>query len=138
MRKQRHEISAAGACPVETALDVMGGKWKGIILFRLADRPVRFNVLRRRLCRITVRTLTRQLRERASDGLVTRTTYPEVPPRVEYALTPGGTVRRPVLDTLRQWSETCPIGPAEPSPAVLARPGPDRARPDIHHPEFPQ
>lgn len=106
MRKQRHApADAAGPCPIELALDVMGGKWKAVILYRLQDRVVRFTALKRELCRITQRTLTQQLREMEADGLVRRQVYAEVPPRVEYALTRRGESLLPALDALRAWSE---------------------------------
>lgn len=120
MRKQRHAIADAAACPIEAALDVMGGKWKAVILYRLAAGPVRFSTLHRQLCRITARTLTQQLRELEADGLLTRSVFPEVPPRVEYSLTQPARTLLPALDALRVWSEqyifgengrTTPAGP---------------------------
>jgi DNA-binding HxlR family transcriptional regulator len=130
MRKQRHAIDDVEACPVEAALDIMGGKWKGAILFRLADGPVRFNTLQRLLCRITARSLTQQLREMERDGLVHRTIHPEVPPRVDYALTAMGQSLVPIIARLHAWSEEhilrrpvqmAPL-PASPPPAA-AEPG---------------
>lgn len=107
MRKQRHDpADAALPCPIEVALDVMGGKWKAVILYRLSGRIVRFSALKRELCRITQRTLTQQLRELEADGLVSRQIYAEVPPRVEYALTNRGQGLLPALNALRDWSET--------------------------------
>ena len=103
MRKQRH--SAYTNCPVEAALDIIGGKWKSIILFRLLEQIRRFNELRRLLPAITQRTLTTQLRELEDDGLVLRTIYPEVPPRVDYRLTDLGMSLLPVLEALKTWSE---------------------------------
>ena len=106
MRKQRHDpADAALPCPIELALDVMGGKWKAVILYRLSGRVVRFTALKRELCRITQRTLTQQLREMEGDGLISRQVYPEVPPRVEYALTGKGQSLLPALNALRAWSE---------------------------------
>ena len=104
MRKQRH--SGYTNCPVEAALDIIGGKWKSIILFRLLEGMRRFNELRRLLPAITQRTLTTQLRELENDGLVHRTVYAEVPPRVEYRLTALGESLLPVLNALKAWSET--------------------------------
>jgi DNA-binding HxlR family transcriptional regulator len=107
MRKQRHDPEdAALPCPIELALDVMGGKWKAVILYRLSGRTVRFSALKRELCRITQRTLTQQLREMEADGLISRQIYAEVPPRVEYALTDRGQSLLPALNALRVWSET--------------------------------
>ena len=103
MRKQRH--TAYTNCPVEAALDIIGGKWKSIILFRLHEETRRFNELRRLLPRVTQRTLTNQLRELERDGLVHRTVFAEVPPRVEYRLTPLGESLEPVLNALRSWAQ---------------------------------
>lgn len=104
MRKQRHR--AYTHCPVEAALDVIGGKWKSIILFRVMEETRRFNELRRLLPNITQRTLTNQLRELESDGLIERTVYPEVPPRVEYSITAFGATLEPVLLALKRWAES--------------------------------
>ncbi len=101
MRKQRHEVYAQ--CPVEATLDMIGGKWKGVILFRLMEGTKRFGELRKLLPKVTQRTLTQQLRELESDGLVTRKVYAEVPPKVEYSLTDVGRPLRPVLVTLKNW-----------------------------------
>ena len=106
MRKQRHDpADAALPCPIELALDVMGGKWKGVIVYRLSGRVVRFSALKRELCRITQRTLTQQLREMEADGLISRQIFAEVPPRVEYALTAKGQSLLPALNALRDWSQ---------------------------------
>jgi DNA-binding HxlR family transcriptional regulator len=105
MRKQRHDLGDAEACPMEVALDIVGGKWKGVILFRLIDGPVRFNTLHRAICRITARSLTQALRELEADGMVTRTIHPEIPPRVEYTLTARSRALVPILAALVAWSE---------------------------------
>jgi DNA-binding HxlR family transcriptional regulator len=104
MRKQRHTDYTG--CPVEAALDVIGGKWKVVILFRLFDGTKRFNELRRLHPNITQRMLTNQLRELERDGLVHREVYPQVPPKVEYSLTPDGRTLKPVLAALEQWGES--------------------------------
>jgi DNA-binding HxlR family transcriptional regulator len=119
MRKQRHDPAVAEACPMEIALDYMGGKWKGVILFRLADGPVRFAALQRLLCRITPRTLTQALREMEADGLVIRTVFPTVPPQVDYRLTEAGHALLPALNLLKAWSETYAKGTSAPH----SRPG---------------
>jgi DNA-binding HxlR family transcriptional regulator len=80
----------AAGCPVEATLDLIDGKWKAIILYHLLKGTLRFNELRRRLAKITQRMLTRQLRELEEVGLVSRTIFAEVPPRVEYTLTAHG------------------------------------------------
>ena len=90
-------------CPVEATLDVIGGKWKGVILFHLLDGTRRFNELRRLLPDITQRMLTLQLRELEQDGLVLRTVYAEVPPKVEYSLTPFGASLRPIVMLMYDW-----------------------------------
>ncbi len=104
MRKQRHK--GYTNCPVEAALDIIGGKWKSIILFRVLEQTRRFNELRRLLPNITQRMLTNQLRELERDGLIDRKVYAEVPPKVEYSVTAFGKTLRPVLTTLTKWAET--------------------------------
>ncbi|MBC9209367.1 helix-turn-helix transcriptional regulator [Roseomonas aerophila] len=93
----------APGCPVEAALDVIGGKWKGVILFHLLGGTLRFNALRRSLGNITQRMLIHQLRELEEDGLILRTVYPQVPPRVDYALTPTAQSLEPLLRGLHDW-----------------------------------
>jgi DNA-binding HxlR family transcriptional regulator len=92
-------------CPVEATLTYLDGKWKGVILFHLMDKTLRFNELRRHLPAITQRMLTKQLRELEHSGLVSRTVYPVVPPRVEYALTPLGSTLKPVIRALAAWGD---------------------------------
>ncbi len=103
MRKQRHHIYTD--CPVEAALDIIGGKWKSVILFRLMEKKRRFNELRRLIPKITQRMLTNQLRELEHDGLIDRTVFPEIPPKVEYSLTTLGETLKPLLITLKCWGE---------------------------------
>ncbi len=91
-------------CSVELALQIIGGKWKPLVLWHLGSEAVlRFNQLRRTIPSITQKMLTQQLRELESDGLVQRTVYAEVPPRVEYALTELGQSVMPVLRQLCRW-----------------------------------
>lgn len=91
-------------CYFELTLQVLGGKWKPIILYHLSRESVlRFSDLRRTMPNITERMLTKQLRELEKDGLVLRTVYREVPPRVEYSLTPLGASLMPILMQLREW-----------------------------------
>jgi DNA-binding HxlR family transcriptional regulator len=90
-------------CTVEAALGVIGGRWKGVVIYWLLGGKLRFGELRRKLPNCTERMLTVQLRELEEDGLVTRTVYPEVPPRVEYELTPFGKSLEPILFALREW-----------------------------------
>lgn len=90
-------------CPVEITLDLIDGKWKGIVLFHLGDGPLRFNELRRRAKKVTQRMLTRQLRELETDGLIERKVFAEVPPRVEYRLSPRGETLTPIIAALKTW-----------------------------------
>ena len=90
-------------CPVEAALEIISGKWKGAILYHLLIEKMRFNELRRLMPDITQRMLTKQLRELETHQLVTRTIYPEVPPRVEYSITEYGQSLEPVIQHLHSW-----------------------------------
>ncbi len=101
MRHKRYDCNPG--CPVEACVEVTGGKWKGVILFHLLGGTRRFNELMRMMPVVTQRMLARQLRELEADGVVVRTVYPEVPPRVEYALTEFGQTLKPVLKTLQEW-----------------------------------
>ncbi|CAN7218742.1 winged helix-turn-helix transcriptional regulator [Rhizobium sp. LjRoot258] len=92
-------------CPVEATLNFLDGKWKGVILFHLMGGTLRFNELRRKLPSVTQRMLTKQLRELEESGLVSRTVFPVVPPRVDYALTPLGITLKPVINALAAWGE---------------------------------
>jgi DNA-binding HxlR family transcriptional regulator len=101
MRTQECDMTLR--CPVEACLEVIGGKWKAVILFHLLGGTKRFNQLRRLLPKVTQRMLTRQLRELEQDGLVEREIYPEVPPKVEYSLSEFGRTVEPILRMLQQW-----------------------------------
>ncbi|MHB8255253.1 MAG: winged helix-turn-helix transcriptional regulator [Acidiferrobacter sp.] len=90
-------------CPVEACVEVIGGKWKGVILFYLLTGTKRFGELRRLMPSVTQRMLTRQLRELEADQVVARVVYPEVPSRVEYSLTKFGQTLAPVLHMLQVW-----------------------------------
>ena len=89
--------------PVELAQDVIGGKWKMPILWRLRERVWRYNELRRDLKQVTHKMLTQQLRELERHGLITRTVHPVVPPHVDYAITPVGRSSLPAIEALRAW-----------------------------------
>ena len=91
------------ACPVATTVALIGSKWKLLILRNLMARPWRFNELRKSLEGISQKVLTDSLRSMEEDGLVTRTVYPEVPPRVEYSLSPLGESMRPIIQAMEQW-----------------------------------
>jgi DNA-binding HxlR family transcriptional regulator len=90
-------------CTVEATMGVMGGRWKAVVLFHLLSGTKRFGELRRLLPRVTQRMLTLQLRELEEDGLVRRTVFAEVPPRVEYELTAFGRSLEPILMAMREW-----------------------------------
>jgi len=100
-----YQSNRAYSCPIEATLDVIGGRWKGVILFRLLDGKKRFGELKRLLPDVTQRMLTLQLRELESDGIVERTVYREVPPKVEYALTEFGRSLEPILLLLCDWGK---------------------------------
>ncbi len=100
---KRKDFGCGPGCPVEVTLDLIDGKWKGVILFHLQEGFLRFGELRRLMPGITQRMLTKQLRALEEDGLITRKVYAEVPPRVEYALSQTGERLRPVIDILRSW-----------------------------------
>ncbi|WP_458127045.1 winged helix-turn-helix transcriptional regulator [Paenibacillus sp. Z3-2] len=91
-------------CPVEFTVNMIGGKWKILILYHLLSKDIiRFNELQKLLSTVTHRTLTRQLRELEEDGLVQRVAYAEMPPRVEYSLTDKGHSLTPILLQLKNW-----------------------------------
>lgn len=92
-------------CPVELTVDVIGGKWKGLILYHLISGTKRFNELRRLLPKTTQRMLTLQLRELEKDGIIHREVYPEIPPKVEYSLTNFGETLKPIIFLMRDWGE---------------------------------
>ncbi|QDU38631.1 putative HTH-type transcriptional regulator YybR [Maioricimonas rarisocia] len=104
--KTRHTDYGRVACPVEATLELIGGKWKGIVLYYLLDGRLRFSELKRRIGCVTQRMLTKQLRELESSGLVNRIVYAEIPPRVEYELTEEGKSLKPILAVLKEWGET--------------------------------
>ena len=93
------------ACPVATTVQLIGSKWKLLIMRNLLVRPWRFNELRKDLEGISQKVLTAQLRQMEASGLLIRTVYPEVPPRVEYTLTELGYSLKPVLDAMWSWGE---------------------------------
>mgnify|MGYP001039755298 CR=1 FL=1 len=98
------------ACPVETTLTLISDKWKVLIIRDLLSGTRRFGELKRSVGGVSQKVLTSQLRQMEESGLLTRTVYPEVPPRVEYTLTELGYSLRPVLEALRDWGEAYKAG----------------------------
>lgn len=92
-------------CPVATTVQLIGNKWKLLILRNLLVRPWRFNELQKSLEGISQKVLTESLRSMESDGIVIRTVYAEVPPRVEYSLSELGETLRPILDAMQAWGQ---------------------------------
>jgi DNA-binding HxlR family transcriptional regulator len=92
-------------CSVAVTVDVIGGKWKGVILYHLISGPKRFNELRRIISDITQRMLTLQLRELEQDGIVHREIYQQIPPKVEYSLTDFGETLKPIIYLMRDWGK---------------------------------
>lgn len=93
------------ACPVETTLTLIGDKWKVLILRDLLNGTKRFGELKKSVGNVSQKVLTAQLRDMEASGLLTRTVYAEVPPRVEYTLTELGYSLRPILDAMSVWGE---------------------------------
>ena len=93
-------------CPVATTVQLIGNKWKLLIIRNLLVRPWRFNELQKNLDGISQKVLTDSLRSLEQDGLITRTVYAEVPPRVEYALSDLGLSLKPILDAMQNWGKS--------------------------------
>ena len=98
-------INESYRCGIASTLDVIGGKWKGIILWHLLNKTLRFSQLQRRIPTVTQKMLTQQLRELERDGLIHRKVYAEVPPRVEYSLTSKGESLHDILHLMCQWGK---------------------------------
>ncbi len=106
MAKVRHSrFDCTPGCSVEAAIALIDGKWKSVIMFHLIGEVLRFNEIRRKIPGVTQRMLTTQLRELEEDGLIERKVYPQVPPKVEYRLSPLGESMKPVLYALREWGD---------------------------------
>lgn len=90
-------------CPVEATLDLIGGKYKALILWHLSDGVLRFSELRSRIPKATPKMLTQQLRELETQALIHREVYPVIPPKVEYSLTETGRSLMPILVAMRDW-----------------------------------
>ncbi|PKN40956.1 MAG: transcriptional regulator [Deltaproteobacteria bacterium HGW-Deltaproteobacteria-18] len=91
-------------CPVEVTMGMVSGKWKCLILWHLHEGPVRYKELERIVPGVSQKMLTQQLKEMENDGLLARTVFPEVPPRVEYELTELGHSVFPILETMHNWA----------------------------------
>ncbi len=90
-------------CPVEVTVDLIGGKWKSVILWHLAHSTLRFSELRRLVPKATQKMMTQQLRDLENDGLIVRTIYTQVPPKVEYSLSEFGKSLWPILEAMYTW-----------------------------------
>lgn len=99
-------MKKADNCPVEATLDLIGGKYKALILWHLSETRLRFSELRKVIANATPKMLTQQLRELEAQGLIHREVYPIIPPKVEYSLTELGTSLMPVLISMRDWGST--------------------------------
>lgn len=100
---ERPSLKKHLACPAEVTADLIGGRWKIVLLWHLLQGVHRFSDLQRAVPGITQKVLTHQLRDMEKSGLLNRTVYAEVPPKVEYQLTPFGLTLKPVVDAMHQW-----------------------------------
>jgi DNA-binding HxlR family transcriptional regulator len=106
MAKIKHSrFDCTPGCAVEAAIGLIDGKWKSIVLFHLLSGTLRFNEIRRQIANVTPRMLTNQLRELEADGLIARKIYAQVPPKVEYSLSPLGRSMKPILLALKDWGD---------------------------------
>ena len=106
MTKEHILLEGKYSCPVEATMDVIGGKWKTLIIHHLLQDMKRFGKLKRLIPQITQRMLTSQLRQLEQHGIVHRKVYAEVPPKVEYSLTKFGRTLEPALDVMHSWGNT--------------------------------
>ena len=90
-------------CPVEATIQLIGGKYKAVILWHLMNQTLRYNEIHKRIPNATDKMLAQQLRELEKDGLINRTVYPVVPPKTEYSLTDFGQTLAPILDAMCDW-----------------------------------
>jgi DNA-binding HxlR family transcriptional regulator len=118
-------------CPIEVALEVIGGMWKVIVVRELLTGTKRYSELHRGLKHATHKMLAQQLRQLEADGVVDRKAYPQVPPKVEYSLTPLGRQLGPLLDSMNGWGARVMArragGSGRPRPGTAAGPAPERA-----------
>lgn len=92
-------------CPVEATIQLIGGKYKAVILWHLMGKTLRYSELHKRMPKATDKMLAQQLRELEKDGLISRKVYPVIPPKTEYSLTDFGKILTPILDELCKWGE---------------------------------
>lgn len=104
VKKIPEKYHGAGECPITATIDVIGGKWKPPIIWLLMNGPMRFGELSKTMPGIALKVLSRHLKELESDGIIIRTAYPEVPPRVEYSLSEKGESLRGIMVQLSEWS----------------------------------
>jgi DNA-binding HxlR family transcriptional regulator len=91
------------SCPAESTLKILGGRWKLMLPRELCSGLIRFGELKRKLKGISEKVLAQHLRELERDGIIQRKVYAEVPPKVEYSLTPSGKTLKPILDAMHEW-----------------------------------
>lgn len=104
MKKHWHTENPT-SCPMLLTINIIGGKWKPIILHMLSEGTMRFGELKKNIAPVSQKMLTQQLRELEADGIISRKLYPEVPPRAEYSLTERGMTLKPVLQGLYDWGQ---------------------------------
>jgi DNA-binding HxlR family transcriptional regulator len=104
IKENKKKYRAAGDCPITATIDVIGGKWKPIIIWVLMDGPKRFGELHKSMPGIALKVLSRQLKEMEADDIVVRKAFPEVPPRVEYSLSEKGKSLTDIMESLAIWS----------------------------------
>lgn len=102
--KAEAENDSRLTCEVETTLKIIGGRWKVLIIRELMISVKRFGELQRALPGVTQKVLTQQLREMEEDGIIHREVYPQIPPKVEYSLTPLGETLQPILYAMHEWA----------------------------------
>ncbi|MBS1661655.1 MAG: helix-turn-helix transcriptional regulator [Bacteroidetes bacterium] len=104
MIKEEKKYVAAEDCPIAATIGVIGGKWKPIIIWLLIQETRRFGELHRSIPGITIKVLSRHLKELEADGIIQRKQFPEVPPRVEYSLSAKGRSLTAIMESLAEWS----------------------------------
>ena len=104
-KKDQNNFHGAEECPITATIEVIGGKWKPPIIWLLMKGPMRFGELSKTMPAIALKVLSRQLKELEADGIIVRKAYPEVPPRVEYALSKKGKTLIGIMESLATWSK---------------------------------